>query len=90
MKLPSLKISLPFIFLCWCIAGIQTHGSVLLAYPAMWAVVGLFFFGLHVLTRAPAKATAAGHASGESTADRVTPAPIRDDSPTDHQISTPV
>ncbi len=40
MKLPSLKISLPFIFLCWCIAGVQSHGLVILAYPAMWAVVG--------------------------------------------------
>ena len=54
MKMPSLKISLPFIFLCWCLAGVQSHGVVILAYPAMWAVVGLFFLGLHLLTRGPA------------------------------------
>lgn len=54
MKLPSLKVSLPLIFLCWCVAGVMTHGWVILAYPAMWAVVGAFFFGLHLLLRAPA------------------------------------
>jgi len=52
MKLPSLKFSLPFIFLCWCLVGVKVHGAVILAYPAMWAVVGLFFYGLHVVLRA--------------------------------------
>ena len=51
MKLPSLKVSLPFIFLCWCVAGVQTFGTVILAYPAMWAVVAIAFYGLHLMTR---------------------------------------
>ena len=27
MKLPSLKVSLPLIFLCWCVAGVLTFGN---------------------------------------------------------------
>ena len=54
MKLPSLKVAIPFIFLVWCIAGVQVHGLVMLAYPAMWGAVGLFFLVLHLLLRAPA------------------------------------
>lgn len=88
MKLPSLKISLPFIFLCWCIAGTQTHGLVILAYPAMWAVVGLFFYGLHILTKAPASSPATEAAAATSDLSRL--AKVPDDSPTDHQISAPV
>jgi hypothetical protein len=57
MKLPSLKVSLPLIFLCWCLVGVQVHGTVLLAYPAMWAGVGLFFWGLHLLLKPPRSAT---------------------------------
>lgn len=89
MKLPSLKFSLPFIFACWCIAGSLTHGSVILAYPAMWAVVGLFFYGLHVMTKAPAdgSATQAANAAAESTTPRMT---SPSDTPTDHKISAPV
>ena len=56
MKLPSLKFSIPFLFLCWCLIGTQVHGMVLLAYPAMWAVVALFFYGLHVVLRASSDA----------------------------------
>jgi|GEM_PF-6244688 len=85
MKLPSLKFSLPFIFLCWCVAAVQTHGLVMLAYPAMWAVVGLFFFGLHVLTRTTAEAPAT-QATATATPEHVPAA----DSPTDHHISAPV
>ncbi len=59
MKLPSLKVSLPLIFLCWCVAGVQTHGTVILAYPAMWAVVGVFFYGLHLVTRSSKPSLAA-------------------------------
>jgi len=55
MKLPSLKFSLPFIFACWCVAAVMTHGTVMLAYPAMWAVVGMLFYGLHVMIGTPAK-----------------------------------
>lgn len=89
MQLPSLKFSLPFIFVCWCIAGSMTHGAVILAYPAMWAVVGLFFYGLHVMTKAPAKDYDASSSDGsaESESQRLT---STNDSPTDHKISAPV
>ncbi len=89
MKLPSLKFSLPFIFICWCIAGSLTHGSVILAYPAMWAVVGLFFYGLHVMIKAPVGTGEAqpADATSESQSPRV---PSSNDSPTDHQVSAPV
>lgn len=89
MKLPSLKFSLPFIFACWCIAGSLTHGTVILAYPAMWAVVGLFFYGLHVVTKSPANASDAEAAgsTAESESQRLT---ATNDEPTDHKISAPV
>ena len=54
MKLPSLKVSIPLIFLIWCVVGVQVHGAVMLAYPAMWAAVGLLFLVIHLLLRAPA------------------------------------
>ena len=87
MKLPSLKFSLPFIVVCWCIAGSLTHGSVILAYPAMWAVVGLFFYGLHLVTKAPAGAAAGETSEAESQSQRLT---ATNDEPTDHKISAPV
>lgn len=86
MKLPSLKFSLPFIFVCWCIAGAMTHGSVILAYPAMWAVVGAFFYGLHIMIKSPEGGDASKIAD-ESTSQRQTSS---NDSPTDHKISAPV
>lgn len=89
MKLPSLKFSLPFIFLCWCVAGTFTHGAVILAYPAMWAVVGLFFYGLHVVTKSSPNASASDSTSAavDEESQRTT---SNNDSPTDHHISAPV
>lgn len=46
MKLPELPITLAIIAILWVVAGVWAHGWVMLAYPLMWAVVGLFFFGL--------------------------------------------
>lgn len=66
MKLPSLKIAIPVIFLIWCIVGVKVHGTVMLAYPAMWAGVGLFFVALHFMLRAPAAPNTTA-AEGEST-----------------------
>ncbi|MEM8946843.1 MAG: hypothetical protein AAGD11_16840 [Planctomycetota bacterium] len=87
MKLPSLKFSLPFIFLCWCVAGVLTHGSIILAYPAMWAVVGLLFYGLHLVTKSPASAEVGATTAADNQSQRLTSA---DESPTDHHISAPV
>lgn len=45
--LPDIKISLPIIFILWCVAAVFAFKSwVMLAYPIMWAVVGLLFFAL--------------------------------------------
>lgn len=58
MKLPSLKVTLPLLFLLWCIVGVWIHGLVILAYPMMWLVVGLVFLGMHYyLTKASASRT---------------------------------
>ncbi len=89
MKLPSLKFSLPFIFVCWCIAGSLTHGTVILAYPAMWAVVGLFFYGLHVMIKAPA-GTAEAMSTDATSGSQSPQLASSNDSPTDHQVSAPV
>jgi len=90
MKLPSLKVSLPFIFLCWCIAGVQTHGAVILAYPAMWAGVGALLYGLHLATRTPAKAAATGQAAAIPAGGSAAHASVPSDASSDQQISTPV
>ena len=45
--LPDIKISLPLIFVLWCIAAVYAFKSwVMLAYPAMWATIGVLFFVL--------------------------------------------
>ncbi len=45
--IPDLKISLPIIFIGWCVAAVFAfHSWVMLAYPAMWGAIGLLFFGL--------------------------------------------
>lgn len=51
MQLPSLKVSIPVIFVLWCVAGVMLRGPVILAYPAMWAAVALLFGVLHVLLK---------------------------------------
>jgi len=61
----------------------------------MWLVVGLFFYGLHLMLRSSAKTTAVSHAVAEMPGDTATPASVNgsaqhDDTPTDHQISAPV
>jgi hypothetical protein len=38
---------LAFIGLFWAVAAVYVHGWVMLAYPAMWCVVGLLFLGLN-------------------------------------------
>ncbi len=43
--IPDIKYSLPIVFLAWCIfAWIAFDGPIMLAYPAMWAAVGVLFF----------------------------------------------
>ncbi len=59
--LPDIKFSLPIIFILWCVAAVFAfHSWVMLAYPAMWAIIGILFF---VLDRATAGGESAG--SGE-------------------------
>ncbi|MEM9352717.1 MAG: hypothetical protein AAGA92_06870 [Planctomycetota bacterium] len=52
MKLPSLKVAIPAIFLFWCVAGVVAKGWVMLVYPGMWAAVAGAFYGLHLMLRA--------------------------------------
>ncbi len=66
MKFPSLKISIPLIFLIWCIVGVQVHGWVMLAYPAMWGAVGLVFLVLHLALKANSGGPSANGSSGSS------------------------
>jgi hypothetical protein len=43
---PDLRISLPVIFVVWCAAAwLAFDGPVMLAYPAMWVLVGAAFWG---------------------------------------------
>ena len=63
MKLPSLKVSIPLLFIVWCAAGYKTFGGVIFAYPVMWAVVGAFFYGLHVVTRGSSDSSTSGNKS---------------------------
>lgn len=51
MQLPSLKVSIPVIFVLWCVAGVILRGPVILAYPAMWAAVAVLFGVLHLLLK---------------------------------------
>lgn len=62
MKLPPIQFSLPVIFLIWCVAGVYTHGPVMLAYPAIWGTVGLLFLGLNFWL----KSTSSGDRSANS------------------------
>lgn len=42
--LPSIKVSLPILFLLWVGLGIWAmQGPVMLAYPAMWLGVAIVF-----------------------------------------------
>ena len=50
--LPDIKISLPIIFLLWCAAAVLLVGPVMLAYPAMWLVVGIAFWAFDRVVRA--------------------------------------
>lgn len=66
--LPDIKVSLPIIFIAWCAAAwFAFGGPVMLAYPAMWLVVGLVFFALDRAYRAsrPAAASPAREKSGK-------------------------
>lgn len=43
--LPSIKISLPILFVLWCVVGFwKMEGPVMLAYPAMWLGVAALFY----------------------------------------------
>ncbi len=46
MKLPGIHISLPVIFVLWCVGAYLAGMTPLLLYPAMWAAVGVVFLGL--------------------------------------------
>ncbi|MEQ8208637.1 MAG: hypothetical protein RH917_02300 [Lacipirellulaceae bacterium] len=75
MQLPSLKVSIPIIFVAWCVAGVLLRGPVMLAYPAMWAGVAALFGLLHVLLKqeeeeAPGKVTVATESATESDGQR--------------------
>ncbi len=58
--MPPINISLPIIFVVWCVVVCVTPalGPVMLAYPAIWALVGAAFFALDRALRA--KGTPAG------------------------------
>lgn len=58
MKLPGIHISIPFIFILWCVGAYLAGMTPLLLYPAMWAGVGLVFVILGVFLKArPVEAT---------------------------------
>ena len=54
--LPDIRITLPIIFVVWCVAAVWLNGPVMLAYPAMWLVVGAVFWGVDRAYRATRKA----------------------------------
>ena len=57
--LPDIKLSLPIIFVVWCAAAwLAFDGPVMLAYPAMWLVVGLAFWAMDRAYRASRPASA--------------------------------
>jgi len=65
--LPDIKISLPVLFLLWCVsAWIAFDGYVMLIYPAIWAVVGAMFFAVDraLTAQRPAVADPASSAHG--------------------------
>lgn len=64
--LPDIKVSLPIIFGLWCVAAwLAFGGPVMLAYPAMWLVIGAAFWALDRAVRgsrsAPSSASAAAY-----------------------------
>ncbi len=66
--LPDIKISLPVIIGLWCVAAwLAFDGPVMLAYPAMWLVVGVGFWVLDRVVRSsrPDPASAATNGSQE-------------------------
>lgn len=50
MILPSIKITLPLLFVLWLVGAYLADMTALWAYPAMWAAVGAVFFALHLAT----------------------------------------
>lgn len=50
MSLPSIKVTLPLLFVLWCVGACLAGMWPLLAYPVMWAAVGGLLYGLHVAT----------------------------------------
>lgn len=45
--LPSLNVLLSLIFVAWCVAAVMAFGHwVMLLYPAIWACIGIAFFGI--------------------------------------------
>ena len=59
MSLPSIKFTLPLLFILWLVGAYFAKMPALWAYPAMWAVVAALFGVLHMVTSkgkpAPAK-----------------------------------
>lgn len=56
--LPDIRVSLPIILGLWCIsAWFAFEGPVMFAYPAMWLVVGILFWGLDRAFRGSRPAT---------------------------------
>jgi len=51
--LPSIKISLPVIFVLWCVGGVWAMGPKILAYPALWAAVAAVFLLVDFLLGKP-------------------------------------
>jgi len=47
MKLPSVTTTLTTLVIIWCIAGVSAHGLAILAYPAAWSALCLFFVVLN-------------------------------------------
>lgn len=65
--LPDIKISLPIIFLVWCVAAwVAFDGPVMLAYPAMWLAVGLAFWAIDRAYRASRPAASSPEAVGKT------------------------
>jgi len=50
MNLPDIKISLPAIFICWCLGAWAAGMGPLLVYPLMWVAVALLLYVLHMVT----------------------------------------
>ena len=90
MKLPDLKITLPVIFVLWCVAGVMTHGPVMLAYPAMWGVVGVAFYGLRLLLRSPEPPPHVAEPKKTADEKRPSPTPTDDASHVEQETSAAI